>query len=121
MLHAVDREGAWFRVVDAAAALEGRGYGAEGELTLALAEDRLTPWNDGTWRLETSAEGGRVSRANGRADITLDAKALASLWCGRHSATRLAAWGFIEGEAAALTAADRVFATRHAPHSPDHF
>lgn len=121
MLHAADREGAWFRCVDAPRALEGRGYGAEGELTLALAEDRLAPWNDGAWRLETSAEGGRVSPGKGRADIALDAKALASLWCGRHSATRLAAWGFVEGDAAALAEADRLFATRHAPHCPDHF
>ncbi len=121
MLRAVDREGAWYRVVDAPKALAGRGYGREGEITLALADDALAPWNDGSWKVETGREGARVTRGSGSADLTLDAKALCSLWCGRHSATRLRGWGLLEGDAAAVAQADALFATHHAPHCPDHF
>ena len=91
--HTVDREGAWYRVVDAPKALAGRGYGQEGEITLALADDPLASWNDGAWKVETGGEGAHVTRSAGRPDLTLDAKALSSLWCGRHSASRLCAAG----------------------------
>ena len=121
LLNAEDREGAWFRIIDAANALAERGYDMEAELTLGIADDRLTPWNDGAWRLETGADGARVRPSNEPPDIQLSSKALASLYTGFRSATELANWGLLEGDRAAIATADALFRTRHAPHTPDHF
>ena len=121
LLNTEDREGAWFRVVDAARALSERGYDQEGALTIDLAADALTPWNDGTWRLETGPDGARMTPSNERADIELPAKALASLYTGFRSATELANWGLLSGDRHAVAKADALFRTRHAPHAPDHF
>ena len=69
MLHSEDREGAWFRVVDAVGALTERGYDEEAELTIGLAADPLTPWNDGTWHLETGPDGARMRPSNETPEI----------------------------------------------------
>ncbi len=121
LLNAQDREGAWFRIVDAPAALAGRGYDEEGALAIGLAADPLTPWNDGVWQLDAGKDGATATPAAGEADIRLGAKALTSLWMGFRSATELAAWGLLAGEPQAVARADSIFRTRHAPHCPDHF
>ena len=121
LLNAQDREGTWFRIVDAPAALAGRGYDAEGALTIGLAADPLTPWNDGVWQLDAGQGGATATPAAGEADIRLGVKALTSLWMGFRSATELAAWGLLAGEPQAVARADSIFRTRHAPHCPDHF
>ena len=71
-------------------------------------------------RSRTGPDGARTS-AGSSADLTMSIKTLTSLFTGRYSATMLAAWGLIEGSRRAIAAADAVFATRHAPHCPDHF
>ena len=121
MLNAEDREGAWFRVIDVQGALGERGYDHEGELTIGVTADSLTPWNDGTWRIETGPDGTKVQRSNAAPDIELNAKALASLYTGFRTARDLASWGLLSGDRKALAAADAMFRTRHAPHTPDHF
>ena len=121
LLNATNEEGAWFRIVDAAGALGERGYDVEGELTLRIADDPLTPWNDGIWRLEANPEGARMRRSNEKPDIALSSKALASLYTGFRSATKLANWGLLDGDRRSVAKADALFRTRHAPHTPDHF
>ena len=121
LLNATDREGAWFRVVDAAAALAGRGYDCDSALVIAIADDPLTPWNNGNWRLETGDDGAHVRSTNAPADLSLGSKALASLFTGFRSATELANWGLLDGAPAAIARADAIFRVRHAPHCPDHF
>jgi len=121
LLHARDHEGFWLRVVDVPEALAGRGWDADGELTIAVAEDSLAPWNTGTWRVSVSGGSAEVASGNGSADLRLSVKALALLYTGRRSARELRAWGMLEGEPGALRRADALFATPHAPHCPDHF
>ena len=121
MLKAQDREGAWFRVVDVAKALAGRGYDAADSLAIRIAPDPLTPWNDGAWQLEAAPDGAEVRPARKAPDIALGVKALASLFTGFRSATALAHWGLLEGDAKAIARADALFRTRQAPHCPDHF
>jgi len=121
LLNTEDREGAWFRIVDAVGALTERGYDEEDELTLGLAPDPLTPWNDGTWRLTTGVDGARMQPSNEAPEIELSSKALASLYTGFRSATELANWGMLDGDQKAIAKANAVFRTRHAPHTPDHF
>ncbi len=121
LLNASDREGVWYRIVDAPAALAGRGYDVESTLAIGIESDPLAPWNDGVWRLETGTDGAHAQATAAVADIRVSAKALASLWSGCRSATQLAAWGLLEGSRQALACADSLFRTRHAPHCPDHF
>ena len=121
LLHAQDREGAWFRIVDAPKALAGRGYDVTAGIVIGIEPDPLTPWNDGVWRLDTSTEGAHARTTNETPDILLNAKALTSLFTGFRSATELAAWGLLDGDRDAVVRADAVFRTRHAPHCPDHF
>ena len=121
LLHARDHEGLWLRVVDVPTALAGRGWDADGELSIAVAEDALAPWNTGTWRVSASGGAAEVVPNRGSPDLRLSVKALALLYTGRRSARELAAWGMLEGEPAAVRRADALFATPHAPHCPDHF
>ena len=121
MLNAVDREGAWFRIVDAPKALAGRGYDIESTLAIGIADDPLTPWNNGVWQVDAGPEGAEVRAGKATPDIALNAKALAALFTGFRSATQLSNWGLLSGEAAAVARADALFRTRYAPHCPDHF
>ena len=121
LLNATDREGAWFRIVDAPAALAGRGYDTTSELAIGIEPDPLTPWNDGTWRLETGLGGAHMAKTAGSADIRLDVRTLTSLFTGFRSALHLANWGLLHGDRQAVARADAIFRTRHAPHCPDHF
>ena len=121
LLHTRDQEGFWLRIVDVAGALAGRGWDADGEISLGIAEDSLAPWNPGSYRLTVAGGTAEVGRANGSTELNLSVKALALLYSGRRSARELAAWGMVEGAPAALRRADALFATSHAPHCPDHF
>jgi hypothetical protein len=89
-------DGLWLRVVDAAAALEGRTYGIDGRgsgrLTLDL-RDEYCPWNAGRWSVEVEAGRARVARTEADADLELDANDLASLFLGGFTATALASAG----------------------------
>ena len=117
LLHGVDHEGIWLRVVDATGALGDRAYSSEGEITIGLTAD---PWNNRSIRLEASPEGAHVTSSKS-ADLQTSAKALASLYSGFRTARQLRAWGLIEGEDHVIDTADRLFASSHAPHCPDHF
>ena len=121
MLRAEDREGVWLRVVDAARALEGRGYDRAGTLSIGIHPDPATPWNDGVVVLDASPDGARVSAGSGDPDISVTLKALASLYTGFRTARELARLGAISGATDAVLRAEALFATRSAPHCPDHF
>ena len=121
LLNAKDSEGIWFRIVDAPAALAGRGYDVASDLVIGIEDDPLTPWNNGVWHLETDPEGSRVRPTNETADIRLNIKTLALLFTGFRTATQLASWGLLDGGSEAIARADAIFRTRHAPHCPDHF
>lgn len=121
LLQARDHEGVWLRLVDVAAALKGRGWTADGEISITVREDSLAPWNAGSYRLTVSDGAADVAPCPTDTDIEISVKALASLYTGRRSARELSAWGLLAGDADAVRRADNLFATRHAPHCPDHF
>ena len=121
LLQARDGEGFWLRLVDVAAALKGRGWTTDGEISLTVREDFLAPWNTGSYRLTVSGGVADVAPYPTATDIEISVKALASLYTGRRSARELSAWGLLAGDANAIQRSDSLFATRHAPHCPDHF
>ena len=121
MLQARSAEGVWFRVVDVEQALAGRGYDSDGEIILEVPADRETPWNGGNYRLTVSDGQADVTRTHRAADITLHVKSLSSAFTGFQRLRQLANWGLVWGDEQAITRADHLFATRYAPHCPDHF
>ena len=115
-------DGIWLRVVDAAAALAGRGYDVSGETTLALAEDVECPWNVGTYHLAADTVQAEVRRTNATAQVTITAQGLASLLSGHAALSQLVRVGRAEvRDHKRLPALDALFSTRYRPHCMNGF
>jgi predicted acetyltransferase len=110
----------WLRVVDITAALEGRGYDADGRVVLGI-EDPFCSWNEGHWSVE--ADGGRatVALTEESADLQMDVNALGAIYLGEFTFADLAHAGRVRGTAEALAKADRMFRTSVKPWSPMNF
>ena len=121
MLNAQDKEGVYFRIVDVAGALSQRGYSADGEIVIGISPDRESPWNEGNWQLSVANGEAEVRATTDPAEVQFSIKSLSSAFSGFRRVSQLSAWGLVTGETAAIARADTLFATRHAPHSPDHF
>lgn len=80
-LHLSLADGTWVRLVDVAAALQARQYGAEGALTFELV-DQLCPWNEGVWTLEAGPDGAAVRRATASPDLRLPVAELSAMYLG---------------------------------------
>lgn len=99
------------RVVDVERALTARGYNPFVRASAVLeVRDALLPKNQRRVRVDVAGARAVVSEARGSKDaIKLDVRALAPLYTGYLSATRLAALGELEGSAKAIEAADAIF------------
>ncbi|HJM89744.1 MAG TPA: GNAT family N-acetyltransferase [Dehalococcoidia bacterium] len=116
-LRRITGDGIWLRVVDVERALPQRPYGDRGELSIAIVDDGLCEWNNGTYLLETNGVESEVTRTDREPDISMPARSLASLISGHDSASYLARAGLIEArDEQALSLADRLFATVYRPH-----
>ena len=114
-------DGIWLRVVDVARALPQRPYGEAGALHFEVV-DELCDWNAGCFLLETDGASSEVKRSEGRPDLVLPVRTLASLVSGHASASQLMRAGLLQaGDASAVEMADRLFATRYPPFCPDGF
>ena len=111
----------WLRIEDAGAALSARRYAAEGALRIVVdgAAFDLAVGEGGAARCApaASAEAG----VGGAPVLRVTGPALASLYLGGASASRLARAGVIQGDPAAIAAADRLFAWSIAPWCPEIF
>jgi len=110
------------RVVDLAAALGGLPWPADDRVVLGVS-DPDCPWNDGTFVVETGAEGARVTRAAGaEPEARLSIAALAALLTGSAAPASLLADGRAEGSLDALTKLSTPLAGHPVfkPHN-DHF
>jgi predicted acetyltransferase len=96
------------RVVDVRAALVARGWSSDGEIRLAV-NDAIFPENNGPWHLRVRDGEARVEPCTS-ADLALPVRAMAPLYSGYLSASRLAGLGWAEGSPEPLAAADRLFA-----------
>ena len=107
----------WLRLVDAAGALSGRGYAADGRVVFAL-RDSFCPWNEGTWVLE----GGEARRTDAEPDLALDAADLAGPFLGGFTFAELRRAGRVEElREGAVAAADALFRPDVAPWCPEIF
>jgi predicted acetyltransferase len=118
-------DGLWLRIVDVAAALEGRTYGIDGhgsgKLIFELRDD-YCPWNTGRWSLDVADGSGKASRTEAPADLSLAPNELASLFMGGFTATALAGSGKIEElRPGGLATADSLFPSALKPWCPQEF
>lgn len=116
------RDSLHLRLVDLAAALEARTYGAPLDVVLEV-EDAFCPWNAGRWRLTADAKGGaRCARTEGPAELELSVRELGSAYLGGITLTSLGAAGRVrELRPGALAEASRAFAGDVAPWLPHGF
>ena len=114
-------DGLWLRLVDVAAALEGRRYAVEGRLLLRV-RDVFCPWNAGQHELVGGPGGAECKAASGTPDLALDAADLAALYLGANRFRTLFDAGRVEElRPGAIARADAMFATDRAPWCPSHF
>jgi predicted acetyltransferase len=89
----------WVRLVDVPAALAGRQYAADTDVTLAVT-DALLPDNAGVWRLRAKAFGvatcERAAVPASDADLALDVRELGAAYLGGTSLVSLAAAGQVD-------------------------
>lgn len=105
----------WLRVLDPAAALAARRYGARDRVVLGLTDD-FRPANDGCWEVDGSPEGGDARRTDGGADLELSASDLGAVYLGGVAPSVLARAGrVVERTPGALARADALFRSDVAP------
>ena len=113
------------RIVDVEKAIAARpsAQGApDGAYSVALT-DAAAPWNQGTWRIESS--GGKLSarKADGSAaDLSMEAATFAAVYDGFMKATDAVRSGLAEAaDRNAALLADRIFASEYPPKGSDFF
>ncbi len=112
------------RVVDiekAVAARPGPPGAPDGAFTVAIS-DAAAPWNQGTWRIESS--GGKLSarRADSAADLSMEAATFAAVYDGFMRASDAVRSGLAQApDHNAALLADRIFASEYPPNGSDFF
>jgi GNAT superfamily N-acetyltransferase len=85
----------WVRLVNLPEALRARGYAAQCDLVLDVA-DALAPWNAGRWRIRVDEAGAMsVERSDWDADLRLPVEALGAAYLGGVSPVSLARAGLL--------------------------
>ena len=121
LLQTKDEEGMWTRLVDIPAAIAHRGYDGDGDVSINISGDTIAPWNNGCWRVQVEGSDARAMTCPKPGDLHMSMASLSLLYMGTFRATELAARGLIQGDRRWIDVADRLFATRHRPHCPDHY
>ncbi|WP_084102915.1 GNAT family N-acetyltransferase [Demequina sp. NBRC 110051] len=84
----------WVRVLDVAAALEGRGYAADCDVTVAIADPQV-PDNAGTWRIRVTGGEATVTRTDDDADLSMSIQELGAAYLGGTSIATLTRAGLV--------------------------
>ena len=115
------RDHLWVRIVDVAAALTARTYGADDALVVELV-DSFRPANNGRWLIEGGHTGATCVRTDRPADLTLAAPDLGATYLGGVAVSTLAAAGRVrELTAGAVQRADRFFLVHPSPWCTTNF
>lgn len=114
-------DGLYVRLVDLAAALEGRRYQTEDSLVFDVS-DEFIPANAGRWRLTTTSSGARVERTTDEPDLALTVADLGAAYLGGFSFSELANGGtIVEHTPGALATTDLMFSSEQPPWCPENF
>jgi predicted acetyltransferase len=115
------RDHLWVRVLDVAAALSARTYGADDTLVLEL-HDEFRPDNSGRWLVDGGPEGATCTRTDRAADLALSAADLGALFLGGVPVSTLAAAGRVRAlTTGAIARGDRAFLVHPSPWCTTHF
>ncbi|WP_084039524.1 GNAT family N-acetyltransferase [Demequina sp. NBRC 110053] len=107
----------WVRILDVPAALEGRGWAADCDVSVRIT-DAQVPANAATWRVEARDGGAVVTRTDQPADLAMDIQELAAAYLGGTSIATLARAGLVtEHTAGAVAALSRAMTSDLAPVS----
>jgi predicted acetyltransferase len=71
----------WLRLVDLSPAIAARGYEADCDVVVDLA-DEPAPWNAGRWRIRVKDGTGEATRTDDEAEIALPVAALGAAYLG---------------------------------------
>jgi predicted acetyltransferase len=114
-------DGLWLRVVDVRAALEGRSYAADGQISFLLRDD-FCPWNEGRYTLDVKSGEGRLTEAAGEVDLELSARELGAIYLGGTPLTALAGAGrVVEHSPGAARRVDLTFYSEVTPRCTEEF
>jgi predicted acetyltransferase len=115
------RDHLWVRIVDVAAALGARTYGADETFVIELV-DPFRPANSGRWRIEGGPDGATCAATGAEPDLALAAPDLGALYLGGIAASTLAAAGRVgERTTGAVRRADQFFGVQPLPWCTTHF
>ena len=118
-LHRRTGDAIWLRVNDVEMALAARGYDLPGEAIVRIAEDKICPWNVGTFRMTTTGEATdveRISDGGAHVDFDISINGFASLLIGHTSLSQLHRIGRANvADEAHLPVFDALFSTRYRP------
>jgi predicted acetyltransferase len=110
----------WTRLVDLPRAVEQRAFSATADVVVKVS-DRFCPWNDDTWHLHLSNNGGSATASLDQAVIELDIVDLGAAFLGGTRITRLAAAGRVTGTQEAIDELDAAMGTPLRPWTPEGF
>ncbi len=110
----------WVRLVDLGRALQLRTYRAPATVVVRVS-DEFCPWNDGTWQLELSTDGGTATVSAALPQVRLGIADLGAAFLGGTRIARLAAAGRVDGEPAAIADLDAALGTPLRPWTPEGF
>ncbi|MEX2546480.1 MAG: GNAT family N-acetyltransferase [Chloroflexota bacterium] len=114
-------DGMWLRIVDVPAALEARGYAADGSIVLEVRDEFMAEVG-GRWRLTARNGRGRTEKTDDPADLELEVQDLAAVYMGAFRFASLGRAGrTVERTPDARVRADAIFATTVAPWCPEVF
>ena len=110
----------WLRLLDVAAALSARRYGADGEVVLEVVDD-FTPKAGGRFLLRGGPDGAECTRTRRAAQVTLASADLAAAYLGDARLEDLAWLGRVQGRPAAVGLAQRMLLWPVPPWCTVHF
>jgi predicted acetyltransferase len=108
----------WVRILDLPAALTGRTYASDIDVTLQVT-DADFPSNAGSWRLRGGLDGAECTRTNDAADVSLDIRTLGAVFLGGPTLNQHAHAGRVqEHTSGALAATSAAFSASWAAYCP---
>lgn len=121
MLNITTRDGILGRIVDVKKALSGRMYCTEGKLVFEIMDD-FCPWNNSTWKLETSEGETSVNKTDETPEVSMPVSTLSLLAFGQISASEAFRMGRLDvNMKESLDKYDSIFRTVYKPFCPDIF